>query len=44
MGRIISFRGLMADGGIDTIPLQTNNGLTGYRITKFQIMLVSSYC
>ena len=38
MSRIISFRGLMADGGIDTIPLQTNNGLTGYRITKFQMI------
>ena len=38
MGRIISFRGLMADGGIDTIPLQTNNGLIGYKVTKFQMI------
>tara|TARA_R100000963_G_scaffold16269_1_gene11558 strand:- start:3 stop:446 length:444 start_codon:yes stop_codon:yes gene_type:complete len=38
MSRTISFRGLINDGGIDTIPLQTNNGLTGYQITKFEIM------
>ena len=36
MSRIISFRGLLADGGIETLPLKTNNGLTGYRIVKFQ--------
>ena len=28
----------MNDGDIDTVPLQTNNGLTGYRIVKFQVM------
>jgi len=28
----------MADGAQDTIPLQTNNGLTGYKIVKFQII------
>jgi hypothetical protein len=33
-----SFRGLIADGAIDTIPLSTNDGSTGYKITKFQIM------
>tara|TARA_R100000306_G_C4340629_1_gene125037 strand:- start:22 stop:468 length:447 start_codon:yes stop_codon:yes gene_type:complete len=38
MSRIISFRGLIESGGQDTIPLQTNNGLIGYRITKFQLM------
>jgi len=38
MSRIISFRGLMADGDIDKIPLQTNNGLIGYKITKFQMI------
>jgi len=38
MSRIISFRGKIEDLGIDTIPLQTNNGLIGYRITKFQII------
>lgn len=38
MSRIISFRGLIADGSIDMIPLQTNDGLTGYVITKFEIM------
>jgi len=36
MSRIKSFRGLMADGGIDTIHLSTNTGSTGYRIVKFQ--------
>ena len=35
---IKTFRGLLADGGQDTIRLSTNNGLTGYRIRKFQIM------
>ena len=35
---IKSFRGLIADGAIDTINLHTNNGSTGYRITKFQLM------
>jgi hypothetical protein len=38
MGRIVSYRGLLADGGIDTIPLHTNNGKTGYKIVKFQVM------
>ena len=33
-----SFRGLLADGAIDTIPLSTNNGSTGYRITKMQLI------
>lgn len=35
---IKSFRGLIADGGIDTVTLHTNTGSTGYRITKFQNM------
>jgi hypothetical protein len=35
---IKSFRGLLKDGGQDTIRLGTNNGLTGYRIVKFQII------
>jgi len=34
---IKSFRGELADGGQDTIRLSTNDGLTGYRILKFQI-------
>ena len=38
MGRIISFRGMIEDGGVDTIPLQTNNGLIGYRIKKMQLI------
>tara|TARA_R110000824_G_scaffold331659_1_gene518295 strand:- start:43 stop:477 length:435 start_codon:yes stop_codon:yes gene_type:complete len=42
MSRIVSFRGSIADGGQETIPLQTNNGLTGYKIVKFQIMPAES--
>ena len=38
MSKIVSYRGMMADGEIETIPLATNNGLTGYRIVKFRIM------
>jgi len=34
---IKTFRGMIADGGTATIPLRTNNGSTGYRISKFQI-------
>jgi hypothetical protein len=35
---IKTFRGLLTDGGQDTIHLHTNDGSTGYRIVKFQIM------
>jgi len=35
---IKTFRGLIADGGQDTIVLHTNTGSTGYRIVKFQLM------
>jgi len=35
---IKTFRGLVAHGGSDTIVLHTNNGATGYRIKKFQII------
>jgi hypothetical protein len=38
MSRTISFRGLIADGEQHTIPLQTIQGLIGYKITKFQVM------
>jgi len=38
MSRIVTFRGLMADLEVETILLQTNNGLTGYKINKFQMM------
>jgi len=38
MSEIKSFRGLLADGGVDTIHLKTNTGSTGYRIVKFEIM------
>ena len=41
MSRIVSFRGKLADEGIDTIPLQTNNGLTGYKIVKFETMVAN---
>ena len=33
-----SFKGLIADNSVQTIPLSTNNGSTGYRITKFRLM------
>ena len=33
---IKSFRGLIADDSIETIPLSTNDGSTGYRIKKFE--------
>ena len=36
MSRIISFRGKLNDGEQKTISLQTNNGLIGYRITRFE--------
>ena len=35
---IKTFRGQIADNGIDTIVLHTNNGATGYKINKFQII------
>ena len=35
---IKSFRGQIADGGQDVIPLTTRNGSIGYRITKFQVI------
>ena len=35
---IKTFRGLMADDTQDTIVLHTNDGSTGYRIVKFQVM------
>ena len=35
---IKTFRGLLAQDAQDTIVLHTNDGSTGYRITKFQIM------
>jgi hypothetical protein len=38
MSKIKSFRGLIADEGQDTIILHTNNGSTGYKITKFQMI------
>jgi len=38
MGRIVSFKGKLADGVQEEIPLQTNNGLVGYKIVKFDLM------
>jgi len=35
---IKTFRGKIADDTQDTINLHTNDGKTGYRITKFQAM------
>ena len=35
---IKTFRGMMAHNTIDTIVLHTNNGSTGYRIVKFQML------
>ena len=35
---IKSFRGLLVDGGQDQISLHTNDGSTGYRIVKFELM------
>ena len=35
---IKTFRGLIVDAGQDTIVLHTNDGSTGYRIAKFQII------
>ena len=35
---IKSFRGKIADEGIETVPLSTNNGSIGYIIKKFEIM------
>jgi len=39
MGTIKTFRGLMASATQDTIVLHTNDGSTGYRIVKFEIIL-----
>ena len=33
-----SFRGMIADEGIDMISLHTNTGSTGYRIKKFELL------
>jgi len=36
--RIISYRGQIAAGGLNTIPLHTNNGKTGYKVVKFEAL------
>jgi len=36
---IKTYRGKLEDGGQHRIRLSTNNGLTGYKILKFQIMM-----
>jgi len=38
MSEILSYRGLLADNGQDTILLSTKKGEAGYRIVKFQTM------
>jgi hypothetical protein len=40
---IKSFRGKLADGEEEKIRLGTNNGLIGYKISKFQIMTEEPY-
>lgn len=40
---IKSFRGKIVTGGIDTILLHTNDGSTGYRITKFKSLPTDNY-
>lgn len=35
---IKTFRGKVADGGQDTVVLHTNNGSTGYRIVKLEVI------
>jgi len=35
---IKTFRGMITDGGEDTLVLHTNDGSTGYRIIKFEIL------
>ena len=40
---IKSFRGKIANGGIETIPLHTTNGSTGYKITRFQTLPTDNY-
>ena len=37
---IKTFRGKIADNSQDTIVLHSNNGSTGYRIVKFQLMAI----
>jgi len=37
MSKIKSFRGLIANEGIETITLHTNTGSTGYKIKKIQL-------
>jgi len=38
MSKIKSFRGLMADGAIEKVHLQTIDGTIGYKIVKLQVM------
>jgi len=38
MSRILSYKGLLADLGQDTILLTTKKGEVGYRIVKFEIL------
>ena len=43
MSRIVSFRGQLADDAQERISLQTNNGLTGYRVVKFELMAATPH-
>jgi len=41
--RILSYRGLLADAGQDTILLSTKKGEVGYRIVKFEMLPPDSH-
>ena len=38
MSKMKSYRGLLTDGAQEKISLKTNDGLTGYKIKKFQVI------
>lgn len=38
MSRIVSFRGKIVSGGIDTVPLSTRDGSAGYRIKTLRVI------
>ena len=38
-----TFKGRIANTGIETIRLSTNDGLTGYKVVKFQLMPVTPH-
>jgi hypothetical protein len=42
MSKIVTFRGLLADGSQDRIRLKHIDGKTGYRIKKFQLLGINA--